>query len=425
MSALRLAKQALLLFAFALFWMKDPIDVRGLPAVPADLIFVVAASLWALAWVRGERRLIWSSGFWPLLLYFAALAVSAIFAPDLRTSAFKLATQAYLVAVPALVYNLVETWDDLRRTFLAYIAGAVIVAVVGVGTLLLFPFFGGHSFLAWSLTRFGTLPPGPYPRLETTFEFPAMMANYLALALMLLLLGERRRWIATPVAWVLGVGMLITALFALTPGFGGLLLMLGVWFWHCNRGTRIGLTSLIAGLGAGAVEVLIAAVTPVPHRTAPFLIHVPGLAMPLVPAARLLAWMDAVRTFLAHPLAGCGIGVDPVHVPYANPSGYFGIITDAHNMPLSIAAQAGIVGVIGILAVVVFATREMVRGREAAFGVALAFLCGLVAQGLVGSFEDARHLWLAYGLVLVARKLEAAPSLGGGEAQALDPRKLG
>ena len=131
MKAFGLAKTSLLLFAFSLFWMKDPLIIGGLPAIPADLIFLVAAVLLPFAWLSGEARPTWSAGFVPLVLYFAALAISAIFAVDPRTSAFKLATQVYyLVALPVLVYNLVETWDDLRRLLLAYVAGAAIVALI-------------------------------------------------------------------------------------------------------------------------------------------------------------------------------------------------------------------------------------------------------------------------------------------------------
>jgi hypothetical protein len=410
--ALGLAKKSLLLFAFALFWMKDPLIVGGLPAIRADLIFVVTAALVAIASLSGEARLSWTGGFAPLLLYFAALAISAMFAADPRTSAFKLATQAYLMALPVLVYNLVETWDDLRRLFLAYVAGAAVVSLIGVATLLLFPFFGYHSFLAGPLHHFGTLPPGPYPRLEVTFEYPAMMANYLALALMLVILAARRGWLAAPMAGLLGGGMLLTALLALTPGFGGLLLMLGVWFWSRKRGTALGRLFLSAGFAAGALGVLLGAVTPILHRTAPFLIWVPGLPVPLAPSVRLLVWIDAVRTFLAHPFVGIGIGGEPVHVPYVNPSGEFTVVTDAHSMPLSIAAQAGLAGIIGMAAVLWFAWRQMMRGGEVVFGLSVAFLSGLVVEGLVGSFEDARHLWLAYGLILVARKLETVPDAG-------------
>ena len=404
-----MAKTLLLLFAFALFWMKDPLIVGGLPAFPADLFFLIAGLAWVAAFLTGTKKLQWSDGFWPLLVYFVALTISAACSSDPRTSTFKLATQAYLMAIPVLSFNLIDGWDDVRRLVLAYIAGAAVVALIGVATLILFPFFGYHSFLSWPLHHFGTLPPGPYPRLETTFEYPAMMANYLSLALMLLILAERRGWVGPSIARPLGLGMLVTAFFALTPGLNGLFLMLGVWLWHRNRGTPKGRLFLWAGLAAGALGVVLAAVTPILHPTAPFLISIPGVPVVLAPSVRLLAWIDAVRTFIAHPLVGIGIGGEPVHVPYVNPSGEFTVVTDAHNMPLSVAAQAGIFGLVGMATIIIFAVRQMRRGSEMVFGLSLAFVSGLVVEGLVGSFEDARHLWLAYGLILVARKLEGAP----------------
>ena len=415
MTALGLAKRSFLLFAFALFWMREPLTVGGLPVLPADLVFLFAALLWAAALLAGGARVRWSAGFWPLATYWVALAISALFSSDPRTSALKLATEVYLMALPVLTYNLVETPADLRRLFSYSLCGAAIVAVMGTGTLLLFPFFGGHSFLAWPLHHFGTLPPGPYPRLQLTFDYPAMMANYLALALMMVILAQRLGWIGTRLALLLGGGILVSALFALTPGFGGLLVMLGVWIWNRNRRTALGGAALTLAVAAGVLEVAVASVTPILHRTAPFVIHVPGLALPLAPSVRLLAWIDAARNFIAHPLVGRGIGVDAVHVPYASPEGGFGIVTDAHDMFLSLAAQAGIVGVVGIAALVIYAFRRMARGNDVVFGLALAFLSGLVVQGLVGSFEDARHLWLAYGLLLVAARLEkqgAVPDAG-------------
>jgi hypothetical protein len=397
------AKWSLALFAFSLFWMKDPLIIRGLPAIPADLLFLVTAGLWLAAMLSGQSRVRWNAGFWPLLIYFAALAISAIWSTGLRTSAFKLATQAHLLAVPILTYHLVDTASDLRRLFIAFIAGAGIVAAMGIATLLLFPLFGADSFLSWPLHNFGTLPVGPYPRLELTFEYPAMMANYLTLAVMLVMLSARSGWIGSHAGAILIAAMLVTALFALTPGFGGLLCMMGIWLWSSRRGTILGRAGLIGAIGAGFLEVLLASVTPILHPTAPFLIEVAGFH--LAPAVRLLAWIDAARNFLAHPIAGHGIGVDAVLVPYISPDGRFGIVTDAHNMVLSIAAQAGILGVVGMTAVLAFAARRMRRADEMVFGLSLAFLCCMLVQGFVGSFEDARHLWLAYGLMLAAAKV--------------------
>jgi O-antigen ligase len=230
-----------------------------------------------------------------------------------------------------------------------------------------------------------------------------MMANCLGLAIMLVILSERLGWMKRNIAWVVGGAMLVTALFALTPGFGGLLLMLGVWLWHRRPGKPLGRSALTGGLVAGALEIPVAAVTPILHRTAPYLIHIPGLPT-LAPGIRLLVWTDAVRNFLAHPIVGRGIGVDPVRVPYVSPEGASGDVTDAHNMVLSVAVQSGVLGVAAMLTIILFAARRMARGGEVVFGLALAFLSGIIVQGLVGSFEDARHLWFAYGLMLAAGK---------------------
>jgi O-antigen ligase len=347
-----------------------------------------------------------------LLIYFAALAVSAIFSADPRTSAFKLATQAYLLAIPVLAYNLAATAADLRRAFQSYVAGASLVALLGVATLLLFPIFGHQSFLAWSLHNFGMLPTGPYPRLELSFEYPALLANYLGLALMLVILMVQFGWLSGRAGLVLGGAMLVTALFALTPGLGGIVAMLGFWLWHRRRATLLGTAALAAAIFLVALEVVIAAVTPIVHGTEPYWIYLPGVGRRLAPAIRLLAWSDALRTWIAHPLVGVGIGVDPVRTAFESPRGDFGFVTDAHNMFLSIAAQAGIVGLLAMLGILGFSLRQMFRGGEAVSGLALALLSGMAVHGLVGSFEDSRHLWLAYGLMLAAARACGSKKIG-------------
>jgi hypothetical protein len=39
-------------------------------------------------------------------------------------------------------------------------------------------------------------------------------------------------------------------------------------------------------------------------------------------------------------------------------------------------------------------------------GLAIAWLGSFALQGLVGSFEHQRHLWILFGLILSARQLE-------------------
>jgi O-antigen ligase len=160
------------------------------------------------------------------------------------------------------------------------------------------------------------------------------------------------------------------------------------------------------------------AVTPILHPTAPYLIHIPVLDLTLAPSGRLMIWTDAVRNFLAHPLTGRGIGVDPVLVHYLDPSGVYETSTDAHNVFLSIAVQCGIVG----LAAFLLLARELVArtlplriaGDASAIvrtGVGAGLLIALLYEGLGGSFEDSRHLWAAFGLLIASDRIARTRAL--------------
>jgi O-antigen ligase len=128
-----------------------------------------------------------------------------------------------------------------------------------------------------------------------------------------------------------------------------------------------------------------------------------------------MIWTDALRNFAAHPLTGRGIGIDPVMVKYLDPSGELETSTDAHNAFLSIAVQCGAIGLIALLLLVWhIATRvfplRIDAGAPAVIrtGVGLGLLIGFVYEGLGGSFEDARHLWVAFGLLLASDRLSEA-----------------
>jgi hypothetical protein len=314
----RMATLSFLLFLASLAWMKEPLNIGGLDAFPMDLIYLLAMGSWLVALARGETHLRWHRAFVVLAAYLAAMAASAFVSVDPQRSAFKLLTQVYLLSLPVLAYNLVRTWADLRRAFAWWLAGSAVVALIGSATLLLFAILGRHHVLEWPLHNFGTLPPGPYPRLETTFLIPAMMANYLGASLMLLLIGRRLGWYRPRLTLALGAAMFATALFALTPGFGGVLFGIGAWFWYVRRDDqpRLARGALIAACAMPVLGVAIATISPTIYPTAPYLIDVPGTSFEVAPSVRLLAWTDAVRNFIAAPILGHGIVVDAVAVPY-------------------------------------------------------------------------------------------------------------
>jgi len=79
-------------------------------------------------------------------------------------------------------------------------------------------------------------------------------------------------------------------------------------------------------------------------------------------------------------------------------------VSDAHNVFLNVAAQAGLVGLAGLLMLMAYAMR-LSRANSVALVLGLTFLNGFAYQGLTGSFEDTRHLWVLFGILIAAARL--------------------
>lgn len=395
------ARTAFLLLVFSLPFMEPAVTVGGLAATATDLLFLVAAAALAVAMARGEARLRWDPLYGVLLAYFAAMLLSAVLADEPRRAWIKLATQAYLLSLPLLAATLIRNPDDLVAAVRAWLAGAAVTALVGMLALLLFVLGIGGPLADFALHEFGSLPPGDYPRLEATFGFPAMLCNYLTVSLVLLLLACKLEWIGPPAFALLLAAMLVTALFTLTPGLGGIALALALWFFVVSRARA----ALAVGSVVAAAFLVAAAVTPFLQPTAPFLF---GLGpVELAPSVRMMTWIDAARTFVAHPLLGAGIGADPAAVRYVAPSGSTHQLTDAHNVFLNLAAQCGLVGLSVLLWLIVHVARRTAPfkaegPRLIRVALGLGWLNAFVYQGLTGSYEDARHLWLMLGMLVAS-----------------------
>jgi O-antigen ligase len=408
---LKAAKIAFLLFVFALGFMKPYVYIRGLPAIAADLVYPIAAICAAIAVAAGKVRLRWDPLYGFVLLYFAAMFVSALAAEDPSRAWLKLATQIYLLSLPLLVATLVQTKDELKAVFRTWLAATAVASAVGAFTVLSF-FLGDRTPRAgYGVHEFGSLPPGPYVRIESTFQYPAMLCDYLTVSLIILLLSFRIGWIRPLLFWPLLGMLLVTALFTLTPGLGGVFLALGLWGFIFLR-PQLGKMTLISAAAAAAIFFLAAAVTPFVTPTAPFLIHVPGTDRVLAPAVRMMTWIDSFHTFVRHPLLGIGIGGDPARVRYIDPSGTLHWpVTDAHNVFLNFAAQCGIVGLAAMILLIAHVAKRTGSAQTDGwgllrFGLGSAWLIAFAYEGLTGSYEDARHLWVLLGLFIVASRLE-------------------
>lgn len=410
------ARALLLLLIFSTAFMQPAPRVMGFRAASTDFVFLPLALAFAASLLL--RQACWPRGRvgWLLAAYFGAMALSVLASGTVGPrSLAKLASQAYLLSLPVIAAGLIRHEADLRRALRVWLAGTAVVGLAGLGTLILFHLDRDNGLLRHLLFPFGTLPPGDYPRVKLTFRNGNMLCNYLTVSLCILLVARRLGWISRPAAGLLLAGLLLAAIFTISPGLGGILLAAGLWLWLAWRERRAVPSRLAfaAGAGGAVLFVLAMTVTPILHPTAPFLIHVPGTELVLAPSGRLMIWMDAIRNVPAAPLFGRGIGQQAVSVHYLSPSGVFQHLTDAHNTFLNLAVQCGLVGLAALLSLFAYMAHKTLPLRlpaggagVARLGLGLGLLNGFVYHGLGGSFEDARHLWVLFGLFLAALRLE-------------------
>jgi O-antigen ligase len=106
--------------------------------------------------------------------------------------------------------------------------------------------------------------------------------------------------------------------------------------------------------------------------------------------------------------------MDAVQVIYHQANLCSGIcVTDAHNSFLNFGVQTGLVGLGAMASLIWFVARNLrappppSQADVIVFALSIAWLSGFALQGLVGSFEDARHLWVVLGLILSASGVAA------------------
>jgi O-antigen ligase len=375
------------------------------PIILADLIFVLLSLALAVEIATRGRKLSWHPAFAVLLLYVLGLAPSLIASHDLKQSGFKFLTEFYLVGLSIATVLVVGDRAMLRRATLAWLAATAAVAILAVVSLIAFAFNPASGLYQYAGSHFGSLPRGHYPRLSLSFFNANMACNYLTVSLGLLVLAWQQAWLSAKLSMSLLAGIVVAALSTISPGLGGIALALGMGAWIAWRAELVVAISVVIAIAF----VIAQSVTPFLHPTAPFLIHVPGTGLILAPAGRFLTWSAATAEFLRHPILGHGIGIDAVNVYFLDPSGTLQQLTDAHNVFLSIAAQTGLAGLAGLVLLIGYAvgltfSRKLDGPAAVRLVLGLTFLNAFAYQGLGGSFEDTRHLWVLFGLLAAAAR---------------------
>jgi putative inorganic carbon (hco3(-)) transporter len=401
-----------LLLIFSLGFMQPNIEVRGTAVPVTDLLFLVTGFLWFLALLLKKIEFRFDKFYFLLGLYAVGLLLSASLSENPQFSFFKYLGELYLIGLAVMTLNLVRTPEMFKKVVIVWIAASLVTSVAGVLGVTFF-YLGLSNFITdFCLHHYGSLPPGNYPRIQGTFVYPSMLCNYLTVSLMMLFAARRLGWVDRRLFAILFVLFTITIAFTVTPGIGGALLAIVLWHWISGRERKRTITPkliLSGGIFAALSFLLVSTFSLIPAPTSPYYFVLGGLRID--PTQRLLAWQGAFQTFIEYPFLGRGIGLGVAEVVFMPPSGRIQLITDAHNIFLSTAGQAGIAGLIPlILIMIVVALRSRpfsVGGGEASplrLGLGIAFISAFIYQGLVGSFEDARHLWVLMGLIFAIPK---------------------
>ena len=376
--------------------------------VLTDMLFLLTSGLWIVGLVFRKLRFRWNKAYWVFAFYFFALLISTINSTSPYQSKIKLLSIMYLIGLAVLTANLVRSKRHLKHVMIVWIVATGCASLVGVITLLLFYIDRDAWLLKYTLSHYGTLPPGNYPRIQSTFLNPNMLCNYFSLSFATLLMALKTGWLNRNLFLVLCLPFTITCFLTLSPGIGGVFLIGGIWIWLSERERKnLGIARLGFTFGISVAVVFFVATlfTPIKSKTSPFHIVIPGIEQRMDPSSRLLAWRNSLHTFSNHPVTGKGIGTNIAHVSYRNPTGTLESLTDSHQMWLHLLGQAGIPGFLAICWIGIFFLRQtlpwQMRSKKGVIrgSLGIGFVAAFLYQGLSGSYEDARHLWVWMGLI--------------------------
>jgi hypothetical protein len=379
----------------------------------ADILFLLSAAVLSIAVLTRKFRPVFDRSLVFMACFAAALAISAAFSPDRTKSAIKLLGHFYLIGLAMLAIQFAAADEGfLRQAVRAWIVGLAL-ALLSVGAGFVW-FFAGYTTLQdnYFLYHFGTLPSGNYPRIRGLFANPNMFCTYLAVSMPILLSAIRANWIGRNPGFTLLAGLCAASLFTISPGIGGVVLAAAIWMIvvygeQISRGLKIGIAAVSV---IAAVGFFVSSAITLDTQNPVTELRIPGTFIVIEPAVRVLTWESSIRTFVASPLIGRGTGMDAAWVPYTPLAGPNQLLLDAHNVWLSIAAQTGMVGVAAFCLLMWHLwnrTRFRIEANPCELellhvALSCALVGGFLYQSLTGAFEDARHVWVMFGLLAAA-----------------------
>ncbi len=406
----RISQFLLLVLVASITIFRPPVfRLYGFPVPLTDLLFCLAAGSFVIAIGRRELRFRTDRSFIYIAAFAATIALAAGFSQDPSRSAVKLVGNLYLLTLAVFVFQHAVNGEFVRRLVIAWLVGlAITIVTVWVGIGL---YAAGYNTYIENYFMFhpGTLPSEKIPRMIGLFANPNMLCSYLAFTIPMVLAAMQMEWISRKVGVFLTAHSALLVALTFSPGIGGVVLSVGLWYFFANREwlvdwRRVALAGSIAVIAIGFFAV--ATIAPDSANSDRDL-RIPGTAFVIEPSVRVMTWESSLEVVAAHPVTGRGTGLPTARVPYRPIAGPPQMLTDAHQMWLSVWAQAGTIGLVALCLLLVHLYRRTYfdRSGNGSLGpvhlaLSCGFLGGFVYQGLTGSFEDARHIWAAVGMMI-------------------------
>jgi hypothetical protein len=379
--------------------LENTLEVPGLGRV-SRAMGLLSGLIWLAAVVRrgGLRRLHPFHGAYALFLIWCGITL--FWSVDPRSSVSGFITLAQIFGMLIIIWDLFRTRPQIEAALQAFVLGAGISAVAIIQV-------------------YATSPTPIFPAHER-YTIGSFEVDGIALILAL----------AIPAAWYLGIHQgkwsdrltmrvvnfadLPTAVFAmvLTGTRGAVVASIPsaifvVWsIWKSTGRTRI--------LGASAVilaGLLIAMLAP------PALLGRIGSAVDNLAGAgdrSETIWRRSLEVFNTHPIVGIGLDAHRVAVPLGfhitKGVAHSSIGKEAHNTPISILVETGLIGlaVAGALGVILVRSVSRLSGPDVRYWASQLAVIALGAQTL--SLEDSKSMWLFFGLAVAASVAGRVPS---------------
>jgi O-antigen ligase len=334
-----------------------------------------------------------------------------------------------------LVVNAVRTPDDLRRCLWALLLAGVLMGGVPFYQQLTGSFdnhYGGLaqvSRAAFAVGSDGTGAAVLQPRLEGPIgelnRYAQVMAMLLPVALFVFRASQSRRARLFALLAFQAAGLGVALAFSRGAALGVLLMFATLGLLGRVRLRHLGLVALLVGAVLAAVPQYTARLVSLGRVFDAVLGEGPGLRnADSATRGRVTEMLAAALVFVDHPLIGVGPSMYREHYrEYGERAGLK--LRDgereAHSLYLGLAAEHGLLGLLGFGAVLAVTFRDLQRVRrrsphgdlaEYATGLALA-LIGYLAIGFFLHFAYVRYFWLVMGLaaaVVAVARAEGAPA---------------